>query len=321
MPDSVEVTTETATPEQVAPAPLAEINDLAEFRERREKGETGETVEPVEAEAKPEPKVEAAIEPDAASQAGKELAAKKKSLQARIDEVTREKGDTARERDAARVEAAALRAELAALKAGKPAETKPEPKAALVEDPNDPRPQEKDYQDYAEFIEDRAAWRARQEIKAERAKADTEGRSAAIETARASAMDRGAKAHADFGEKVKAYEDAGGKYSPAAQQVILQHELGHEFAYALVNDPSIAARINGAESHNAALLEAGAVLAEIRAAQAAAEKPEPKPRPVSKAPAPVEPVVGESAASTPDPSNMSSISEWRKNRAKFLQAA
>lgn len=320
MPDPAEVAEQT-TQDVAAPAPLAEINDIAEFRERRGKGETGETQE-AEAEPKAEPKAEEVKpEPDAASQAGKDLAAKKKSLQARIDEVTREKGETARERDAARVEAAALRAELAALKAGKTTETKPEPKAAVVEDLNDPRPKESDFTDYAEFIEERAAWRARQEVKAERAKADNEGRTAAIETARTSAMERGAKAYPDFAEKVAAYEDAGGKYSPAAQQVILQHELGAEFAYVLVTDPSIAARVNGAENHNAAMLEAGAVLAEIRAAKKAAEKPEPKPKPQSKAPAPVEPVVGESAASTPDPASMSSVTEWRKQRAKFLQAA
>lgn len=322
MPDPAEVAAEQTTEQEAiaAPTPLADINDVTEYRERRSKGETGETPE-VKPEPKPEAKTEAVTEPDAASEAGKKLAAKRGSLQTRIDELTREKHQTASEAATAKAEAAALKAELAALKAGKPAESKPDAKPAVVEDPNDPRPAEKDYEDYAEFIEARAAWRARQEIKAERARAATDDQATARETARASAMDRGAKAYADFGEKVKAYEDAGGLYSPAAQQVILQHELGAEFAYALVTDPAIAARVNGAESHNAAMLEAGAVLAEIRAAKKAAEKPEPKPKPVSKAPPPVEPVIGETAASTPDPANMNSVTEWRKQRGKFLQAA
>lgn len=320
MPDSVEVIPE-QTPEVVAPTPLAELDSIAEFRERRSKGE-GAAIEEVKPEPKIETKPDAVVEPDAASKAGKELAAKRGSLQARIDELTREKGETARERETARTEAAALRAELAVLKAGKPADVKPESKKAITEDPNDPRPVEKDYEDYAEYLEDRSAWRARQEIKAERATAAAGDKATAIEAARSSAMERGAKAFADFGEKVAAYEAAGGTYSPAAQQVILQHELGAEFAYALATDPAIAARVNGAESHNAAMLEAGAVLAEIRAAKKAAEKAaEPKPKPVSKAPAPVEPVAGESVASTPDPANMSSVSEWRKQRAKFLQAS
>jgi hypothetical protein len=318
MPDPVVVEATIETPEQVAaPTPLADVESLTEYRERRSKGEEpGETPE-VKTEEKVETKAEVVAEPDAASKAGKELAAKRGSLQARIDELTRDKHTSASETATARAEAAALKAELAALKSGKPAETKPEPKAAVV-DPNDPEPDIAKYDDYTKYTRELARWEARQELKAARAETDAASRTTAAETARATVMAKGAEAFGDFQEKVAAFEAAGGQYAPAAVQVILRHEMGHAFAYAYVSDPAIAARIDGADSPYAAMLEAGAVVAELKAAKAAADKP--KPKPVSKAPAPVEPVAGESVESTPDPANMSSVTEWRKQRAKFMAA-
>jgi hypothetical protein len=61
-------------------------------------------------------------EVSAESQAGQQLAKKKRSLQDRIDEITAEKYASQRERDAAKAEADALKRELTALKAPKPQE-------------------------------------------------------------------------------------------------------------------------------------------------------------------------------------------------------
>src|SRR5688500_304822 len=109
------------TPDPIAPvtpaAPdFAAMESIAEYRKVRETVDA--EPEPVKAAEPVEAKLEPVAEPDPASEAGKALAGKKKSLQARIDEITREKHDTARERDAAKAETAALRAELAALKTG-----------------------------------------------------------------------------------------------------------------------------------------------------------------------------------------------------------
>jgi hypothetical protein len=312
--------TETVTE---TPTPIGDLDSLSEYRARRGEVKTGEDAEAVEEKPKAEAKTEgvkeeAVADPDPASEAGKALAKKKGSLQGRIDELTREKHQTASEAAAAKAEAAALKAELAALKAGK-TEPKAEPVAATV-DPNDPKPDVSRFEDYGEYTEALTDWKVRQALKAADAKNESRTRERAMSVALARVYEHGTQAHDDYNERVLAYEAAGGQYSTAAQGVILNHELGHEFAYRMVTDPSVAARINGAENASVALLEAGAVLAEIKAEMKAAEKPEPKPKPVSKAPVPVEPLTGEQVAATPDPANMNSVSEWRKHRQKFLTA-
>jgi hypothetical protein len=71
-----------------------------------------------------------AAAPDGAAAAGK---GKKRSIQQRIDDLTREKYDTQRAKDAAEREVARLRGELEGLKAGKPAgEPAAKPKAAAA---------------------------------------------------------------------------------------------------------------------------------------------------------------------------------------------
>lgn len=78
----------------------------------------------------------------AAKPGDKTAAGKKKSIQARIDDLTRERYTTVRERDAAYAERDTLRAELETLKAGKPAD-KPadgKPAVAAVVKPAQARP-------------------------------------------------------------------------------------------------------------------------------------------------------------------------------------
>lgn len=86
-------------------------------------GEAEEIEEGEDAGGAPKPGEAAAAEKPAAGKAPAGAAGKKKqSLQARIDDITRERYTTQRERDAAFAERDALRTELAALKAGKPAD-------------------------------------------------------------------------------------------------------------------------------------------------------------------------------------------------------
>jgi len=86
-------------------------------------------------------------EPPAESAAGQTLAKKRKSLQDRIDAITREKYDTARERDAAKARADHLERELATLKRGNgQASTTPPPAAPA------PASSEK-FPKYAEYLQ------------------------------------------------------------------------------------------------------------------------------------------------------------------------
>jgi hypothetical protein len=104
----------TETP--ATPIPLGQLESVAEYRERRSKGETGEPVEAVAAEpVKPAEPAAKAADPDPASEAGKELAKQKGSLQARIDELTRKNGESERQY---RQREAELLAQLEAVKAG-----------------------------------------------------------------------------------------------------------------------------------------------------------------------------------------------------------
>lgn len=285
-----------------APVALGEVESLADYRARRAAGESGE---PVEA-----PKVEppAPVEPDPASEAGKELAAKKKSLQARIDELTREKNQSVA---AERAKVAALEARLAALE-GKQAPAAP---AAPAADPNDPEPSADAFDTYEKYVKAQARWEARQELKAHQAAqaqaAQAQHYSSRQEEVRAKAIE----AHPDVDAVLQGFVDAGHVFHPAVSMAILHEPLGHEIAYAVAKDPALNVKI--AQAPNP-WVEIGRLVAKL---EAAATPAEPKAPPVSKAPAPIAPVVGESGAGGFDPAKSNSIAEFRKNRERFMRAS
>lgn len=320
--------TATATAVETPVTPLGELESLAEFRERRSKGDEGATVEapapsekPVEA-AKPEAAKPAATDEDEekqisdASEAGKKLVEKRKSLQGRIDEVTRRAGERERE----------LLAEIAALKVGgKPAAQEPAKPAATepADDPNDPAPKVDDFDDYQKYVLATSRWAARQERKAAEREASGNAQARGFVEASARVEAAAKAAHADFDDTVRTFVAGGGVYSPVALDVILNHrDLGHEVAYVLAKDPALNTKI-GQLPAPLAFLEIGKLIAKIegdqataKAAAKAAEKPAAAK--VSKAPEPVaEVAAGETAAGTPDPSKMTSVTEWRKRRAEF----
>lgn len=316
MADSVGTETTTAGTEAAAEVkPLGEVNSLAEYRSRRD--EAPAAVETTEAEGEDGEGEEVVDTKATASEAGKALAAKKKSLQGRIDEITAEKHQTAGELTAARREIAELRAQMA----GRPAEeTKPAAAEAVAVDPNDPEPQVEAFDDYQKYVKAQARWEARQEFKAQQAESDKRAQSTGIQRAQQRVADTGAKAHEDFDAVMTKFEDAGGEYSPVAIDVICGHELGHEFAYRMAKDPALAKRINGAASHQAAIFEAGKLIARIEqdaedAKAGDGEKPAPK---LSKAPAPIaRRDGGGESASAPDPKRINSVAEYRRVRDKI----
>lgn len=289
--------------------PLGSLESVAEFRARRTEGDTGEPVaaaKPTATDLNPEAATTAGspVEPDPASEAGKALAAKKGSLQARIDEYT------ARIRESERRETA-LRAELEAAKAGRVAE---QPKAPVV-DPNDPEPDQNSFDDYAKFVKAQARWEARQELREYNARVGQAEQARSNATAQERVSAAAKAAHPDFDTTIDEFAQAGHRFSPATAEAILNHPLGHELAYALAKDPAANARLNAAPNLYVAGIEVGKILAGLTVPVVAAVVAAPA---VSKAPEPVKPVTGATSASgKTDPKNMNSVAEFRKRRAEF----
>lgn len=306
-----------AAPEAVAGTqPLGEQATLAEFRARRDEAPAAEETKPATA-ADGDDEPEEADAKAQASEAGKALNAKKKSLQGRIDEITAEKHQTAGELNAARRELAELREELASLRSGKPAEPKTEAKAEAVADPNDPEPKVEDFDDYQKYVKAVGRWEARQAIREQREIDAREAHVSGIQQAQDRVAAEGAKAHEDFDAVMTQYESAGGSYSDVAVDAISRHPLGHELAYAMAKDPGLAKRINGAPTQAAAIYELGRAMARIEADAEGKAVPERKPR-ATKAPAPIGKADGgEQVSSTPDLEKMSSLAEFRRVRDKI----
>lgn len=322
MPDTaiVETPAVPVTPAADKSAPVAELESVAAFRERR-----GEVADLAEGDAAPEPKP--AAEPDAASEAGKALAAKKGSLQARIDEITREKGESDRA-SAARI--AALEAQLAA---GKPAEAKPAEGAQpggketakqawerLKSLPDAPKVTDfQTYEDYqfasAVFVNEKLTEeRQAQDVGRQRAQAFNTARDRVEATAK--------KEYADFESVVDTFVKAGGRYSPPAAEVIFNHPDGHKLAYMLAKDPALNARLSAINHPVQFGIEIAAILGSMPKAAGSGQTPAAAAAVVSKAPDPVPSEVGGvTPDATPNPDKIVSVKEWRRQRAKFENAA
>jgi hypothetical protein len=300
--------------EPIIETPDPEIADLASYRAGQVEA-PAETPEPeakpaeAAAEVTPEPEVKPdtpEAEPDPASEAGKALAKKRNSLQARIDEEVRRRGEAERR-------AAQLEAELAAAR-GKPAAQQP---AEPVADPSDPEPTVDQFETYEKYVKAQARWEARQEVKAATAAIAAREQGRAIVSAQDRAYASLKAAHADADDVLGAFTAAGGQYSPLVSEFIIGHPEGHEVAYALAKDPELNARLSSIGHPAIVALELGRVLARI---EAAAVTPEPvKPAPVvTKAPAPVTTVGGGAGSvGSADPASMNSIAEWRKVRDRY----
>lgn len=311
-------TVETPVTETPAtPVPLGQLESVAEYRERRANGETGEPVaaEPV----KPAEPAAKAADPDPASEAGKELAKQKGSLQARIDELTRKNGESERQY---RQREAELLAQLEAVKAGgkpaepaAPADAKSEYKRMMA---LPGAPKVSDFDSYEEFqfaasvfVNDVRMLEREQRQQAEsRTRGAAEAQTRVYETAKA--------AHADVDDVMTAFVNAGHVFAPVVQDVIMNHPLGHEIAYALAKDPAKHAAIAAIRHPGLAMIELGKVVAAIEAVKSAAPVAAPVKK-VSSAPAPMEPVTpGETTAGRPDPANISSVATWQKERKNYL---
>jgi hypothetical protein len=302
---SESVVSEVANEALTTPQPLGTLDSLTEFRSRRDEA-PAEVVETVEKPVVEAEKVEA--EPDPASEAGKALAAKKGSLQSRIDQLTREKNEAV---DRERKRIFELEAKIAAIEKSVTDRRTPETAQEVV-DPNDPEPLVEKFDSYEKYVKAQARWEARQEVKAAQQQYAQRAQSSELERRQESVRAKALEAHPDSDDVLQAFVDAGQVFHPAVSAAVLHEELGHEIAYAVAKDPALHAKI--AQSPNP-MVEIGRLIGRLEGAKEA-----PKAAVVvSKAPEPVKPVSGEgsSASGGFDPGKSNSIAEFRKNREKL----
>ena len=304
------------------PAPVGSLESLSEYRARRSEVVDAPSDDAPAVETPATEPVAGEIEPDPASDAGKQLAKKRNSLQARIDEVTRERHQTAAERDAAKAEAAALRAELAALKAGKPAETDNKADAAETQ-PTAAKPQVADFETIDAYFEALSDWKIEQrDARAAadaKAKQDADAKAKAEESTQTRAKawierrDAFAATEPEF-ESVAMPFLAGLTVGTPIGDAIVDSELGPQIALYLAKDPAEAKRIAGL-GWQAQIREIGKIEARLETPA----PPELKAPVVSKAPAPVKPPTSgaPAEAAAPDPANISSVAMWRSVRKNY----
>lgn len=239
-----------------------------------------------------------------------EPAAPKKDAQARIRQlVDREKAATERER-VAREEAAYLRGQL---------EAKKEPVSEPKQD-TDTQPIASQYENYDDYVDARAAWRARQEfarLESEREQKvkdrETKTREEQIEAAFKSKV-------AEFKAKTPDFDDVMDnpslRISKTMFEAMRESDAGAQIAYHLGKNPEEAARIS-ALSPIAAIREIGKLEAKFDKPPAQAVNN------VTKAPPPPSTVDGTSGGAGKDPSKMTDA-EWfawdKANKLREMQA-
>lgn len=155
-------------------------------------------------------------------------------------------------------------------------------------------PKREDYEDYEDFVADKAAFAAKQTYRKEM-QADAEKK---VESDRQVALEKSFKAHEDrveaYKEKVEDFDDvAYGDHilpvmrgAPHLAQLVVESEQGPEIAYHLGSNPEVAEKIAAMPMHLAAK-EIGKIEARLEKA--------PKPKNKSKAPEPIKPVKGKDA--------------------------
>lgn len=278
-----------------------------------------------------------AAEGDAASNAGKALAAhrdrlgkRKASIQGEIDEMVSRRANARRDAEAEeariaklREEAAALEQQITASKAPKAATPPPADAAAAGADP---APVLKDFDDFEKYVDAKALWIARQEVAKNRreSQAEQEAQQRAAQQQREQEAAATAQQQVDAAhvERVKAFEAqtkdfkavmeaASGLQVPfVAGEFLKRSPLGPQLMYHLALNPDDADRLAAMpppEQHIAM------VRLETRLELANQSGPTPAAAPVTQAPPPPKPVGSGRQASTVSPDELS-YQDYKKLR-------
>jgi len=282
---------EATTPE---PPPADPTPDPSPESPAADPGETSTEGETPESPAPPDP---AAAE---ATEAGRKLSGRKKSLQQRLDEVTWE-----REEHRRRAEQAELR--LKELEAQRtPAASPADPEA------KDPEPTLEQFETYEDWVKAHTKWTARdvarEEFRAWRERDERAQADRALEQRHLTIQQKGLEKHADFVAVLSEFAQQGGRLDPFMTDVVLHHELGHEVAYALVTDPEAYRRIQQAPTFAHASIEMGKLLARLEAAPTGSASPTVPT--VTRAHPPITPVGGAPVVTDTDPTALTDFDEY-----------
>lgn len=224
----------------------------------------------VTAQAEPEQTAEAATEQakDEDSTQRDEKGRFRKSLQPRIDELTRARHEA--EREAAYWKGVA--------ESGKGT---PSAKADAAEKPTPDK-----FSDHNEYVEALAEWKADQRIEAALSKRDAEAKQAQQRVERETRASTWNERQAKFAETAPDFaevlESANTPIPSHVMEALLESEQGPALAYHLAKNPDAAQRI-ASMSERAALVELGKLSASL-------DSPKPALKSVTKAPAPIKPV-------------------------------
>lgn len=255
-------------------------------------------------------------------------------LQARIDEIVRER-DTARGRAAAiEAENRALHERIAAIAGGKPADKGADASADDAQTPAKvdaatEKPKLEDFPDYDEFVVAISQWAATDAL-AKKAAADAQAaKQAAYEQSQRAADDVAAKAVVAAKQKYADYDEVTSREDLQVPNLVFrsmrQSPLGAEVAYYLGSHPDECAALNALGNTVEASIEYGRILARVEAAAAvpaatSTEAPAKKDvkKVVTKAPDPLTPVTGETKTAVLDPDKMShaQFKAWRESNIK-----
>lgn len=219
-------------------------------------------------------------EPDPASDAGKKLAARKKSLQERVDELTFNWRSEQREREK-------LQRELEAARAKKPAEEQ-----ATSQYLTGPPPTEDEigtkFETYNDYLSARARWEAKEEIAQERQASTATAQQRAYHEAMHAVHTRGREKHATFDAEIEKFTQSGRQFTPAMTDAICFLPEGHDIAFTLMTDSKAYEQLAQAPNQRMFDLQLGRLLARLDAAPPPTSASSAKP--VSQAPPPVTPV-------------------------------
>lgn len=170
---------------------------------------------------------------------------------------------------------------------------------------DDPQPQQDQYTDYAQYLEDRSAWASRQEVKKTwaalqkeavdtRQKQTAEAREAEVVTQARALADKGREEFEDFEEV------AGDPTLPVTEAMtaaLLASDIGHQVQYHLGSNPDEAVRISQLnpvqQVREMALLEASLLAPKAKLRKKTTNAPEP-----------IKPVGGKSAPKSIDEDSM-----------------
>lgn len=266
-----------------------------------------EDLEKLESAANPVPTAPEAEEPEIKAEPGtadgedsaEEGKPKKFRFQKRINELTKQKGETARERDAARAEAEELRKQLA------------EARVAA-----NPKPDRQDYADMDDFEADLLKWKENAQSVAQPDTKDKPSSPTAEEIEYGDRLKNTKEAALDKYKDFDKVVNSAPVLSFELAKEALDSDISDDILYYLGNNHDVAETLSGL-SGAALTREVGKLEAKLEAGILSPTKASNR-KPASNAPDPIDPIDGDGKPGAVGLSDDLSPDEWLKRRNKKL---